>query len=89
MKDKLLLIEIHLKEFIEKSATSLFPSPDSEIKLVSELVKSMEDEIRISEDGAITAPNIYSLNVPSIFVADIRSNQILLNNFATQLIVSP
>ena len=75
MKDKLLLIEIHLKEFIEKSATSLFPSPDSEIKLVTELVKSMEDEIRISEEGTITAPNIYSLNVPSVFVADIRSNQ--------------
>jgi hypothetical protein len=85
MKDKLLLIEIHLKEFIEKSTTSLFVSPDSEMRLVKELVKAMEEEIRIGEDGSITAPNIYCLNVSSKYVADIRSNQDLLNNFALQL----
>ncbi|MGD8458302.1 MAG: DUF3662 domain-containing protein, partial [Anaerolineales bacterium] len=85
MKDKLLLIELHLKEFIEKSATRLFPSPDSEIDLVNQLVRAMEEEIRVGEDGSIAAPNIYSLNVPSKFVADIRSNQNLLNNLASQL----
>jgi hypothetical protein len=85
MKDKLLSIELHLKEFIEKSATRLFPSPDAEIRLVKQLVQAMKEEIRVNEDGSITAPNIYSLNVPSNFVADIRSNQNLLNNLATQL----
>ena len=85
MKDKLLLIELHLKEFIEKSATRLFPSPDSEIRLVKQLVQAMEEEIRVGEDGSIAAPNIYSLNVPSNFVADIRTNQNLLNNLASQL----
>jgi pSer/pThr/pTyr-binding forkhead associated (FHA) protein len=85
MKEKLRLIEIHLKEFIEKSATGLFISPDSEIKLVKELVKAMEEEIRIDEDESITAPNIYCLNVSSNYVADIRSNQDLLNNLALQL----
>jgi hypothetical protein len=85
MKDKLLLVEIHLKEFIEKSAERIFPSHDAEIKLVTDLVQAMQEQIRVEEDGKLIAPNIYSLNVPSKYIADIRSNQTLLNNFAAHL----
>ena len=86
MKDKLLLIEIHLKEFIEKNAAQILPSPDAEIKLVTKLVQAMENQIRVGEEGKLIAPNVFSLNVPSKVVADIRSNQTLLNIFATQLL---
>ncbi len=86
MNEKLRLIETHLKEFIEKNASLIFATHDAETKLVTELIAAMQDQILVEEDGKLIAPNIYSLNVPSSYIADIRSNQTLLNSFAAQLL---
>ena len=85
MKDKLAQIEKHLQNFIEKNTILIFGSPDAEVKLASSLVKAMKDQIRIETNGSITAPNIFSLNVPIDYIADIRTNQTLLNTLGATL----
>ncbi|TES91434.1 MAG: DUF2662 domain-containing protein [Anaerolineales bacterium] len=78
-------IERHLQEFIEKNTTRILGSQDAEVKLVADLVQAMKEQIIVDSEGNITAPNIFSLNVPSEFVADVRSNQSLLNDLAANL----
>ncbi len=85
MKDKLSQIEKHLQNFIEKNTILIFGSPNAEVKLAAALVKAMKDQIRLETDGSITAPNIFSLNVPIDFIADVRSNQTLLNTLGATL----
>jgi len=85
MKDKLAQIEKHLQNFIEKNTILIFGSPDAEVKLASSLVKAMKEQIRIETNGSITAPNIFSLNVPIDYIADIRTNQTLLNTLGATL----
>ena len=85
MKVELHHIERHLQEFIEKNTTCILGSPDADVKLVAALVEAMKEQIIIDSGGNITAPNIFSLNVPSEFVADVRSNQSLLDDLAANL----
>lgn len=86
MKDKLEQIESHLQSFIEKNATRLFRSPDAESRLVAQLIQAVQDQIRTNPDGTISAPNNFSLNVPSSYAADIRANQMLLDTLAASLL---
>lgn len=88
MKDKLSQIEKHLQNFIEKNTILIFGSPDAEVRLAASLVKAMKDQIRIETDGSLTAPNIFSLNVPIDYIADIRSNQTLLNTLGATLMIA-
>jgi pSer/pThr/pTyr-binding forkhead associated (FHA) protein len=85
MKVELHHIERHLQEFIKKNTTSILGTPDADAKLVAALMQAMKEQIIVDSEGNITAPNIFSLNVPSEFVADVRSNQSLLNGLAVSL----
>jgi hypothetical protein len=88
MKEKLSQIEAQLQQFVEKNATRLFGSQDAEARLVSELIQAMQEQIRSSDTGTLTAPNIFSLNVHYLFAQDIRSNQALLDSLAQRLMES-
>lgn len=85
MKDKLKQIELVLQNFIEKNAIRLFGSPDAESHLVSQLIQAVQTQMRVDPDGTISAPNNFSLNVPSAFAADIRANQAFLDSLADNL----
>lgn len=86
MKEKLEQIEAHLQNFIEKNAIRLFRFPDAESRLVAQLIQAVQDQIRTNLDGTISAPNNFSLNVPSSYAADIRVNQVLLDTLAASLL---
>lgn len=85
MKDKLNQIEAQLKKFFEDNTLKLLGPQDTEAKLVSALVKAMQSQIRKDGEGELTAPNNFSLNVPSVNVQDMRANQALINVLATNL----
>jgi hypothetical protein len=85
MKQKLQQIEKALEELIEGGALRVLGSPDAEKELISQLVKTIEDQIQESPDGGHFAPHIFTLSVPAEFSADIRTNQALLDKIAINL----
>lgn len=85
MKDKLQQIEQALENLIEGGALRVLGSPNAEKELISQLVQTLEDQMREDPDGGYSAPHIFTLSVPPEFAADIRTNQALLDKIAINL----
>jgi pSer/pThr/pTyr-binding forkhead associated (FHA) protein len=85
MKPDLGQIEKALQNLVEGSTFHMLGSANPESELISQLVSTLEEQIQIEADGSMTAPNIFTLNVPSSFAADVRSNQPLLDTLAAGL----
>jgi len=85
MKEILKQIEAFLQELIEENSHRLLGSSRFENELVQQLILAMGEKIRADLQGNLTAPHIFSLNVPHEFAEDIRSNQSLLEALAAQL----
>jgi hypothetical protein len=82
MKDKLIYIEHALERLIEGGALTALGAGSPKKELISQLISTLESQMRTGPDGIITAPNIFTLSVPAEFAADIRSNQALLDRIA-------
>lgn len=85
MKQKLQQIEKALENLIEGGTLRILGSPHAEKELISQLVQTLESQMREDSDGRFSAPHIYTLNVPAEFAADIRTNQPLLDKIAINL----
>jgi len=85
MKDILKQIEIFLQTLIEENSHRLLGSTRIENELIKQIIQAMGDKIRTDAEGNLTAPHIFSLSVPQDFADDIRSNQNLLENLASNL----
>jgi len=85
MKDLLNQIETFLQKLIEDNSHRLLGSTRFENQVIKQLIQAMGNQIRTDAEGNLTAPHIFSLNVPQDYSEDIRSNQGLLDNLASQL----
>lgn len=85
MKELLKQIESFLKDLIEDNSHRLLGSSQFENELIQHIIRAMGDQIRADAQGNLTAPHIFSLNVPNEFAEDIRSNQNLLDSLASHL----
>ena len=85
MKDILKQVEVFLQELIEENSHRLLGSSRFENELIHQLIHAMGQQIRSDLQGNLTAPHIFSLNVPYEFAEDIRSNQNLLDTLASHL----
>ena len=87
MEQKLLNIEYALQRLIEGGALRALGSRNPEKELITQLISTLEEQLRRKPDGSLTAPHIFTLSVPSVFAADIRSNQSLLDRLADALTI--
>ena len=85
MKDILKQVEAFIQELIEENSHRLLGSSRFENELIHQLIHAMGEQIRTDLQGNLTAPHIFSLNVPYEFAEDIRSNQNLLDSLAAHL----
>lgn len=85
MKNRLRQIEKYLQRIVEESTDWILGSTRVEKLLVQELIAAMDTQIRVDSEKNILAPNIFSLNVPSKFINEIRSNQSLIENLENNL----
>ncbi len=85
MKELLTQIENFLKELIEENSHRFLGSSRLENELISQIIQALGEQIREDNQGNLNAPHIFSLNVPQEYAEDIRSNQNLLDNLASNL----
>jgi len=85
MKEILKQIEAFLQELIEENSHRLLGSSRFENELIHSLIHAMGEQIRTDLQGNLTAPHIFSLNVPQEYAEDIRSNQNLLDSLVAKL----
>lgn len=85
MKPNLGQIEKALENLIEGGALRILGSQNAEKELISKLLQTLEEQIRIGPEDTLSAPHIFILNVPGDFAADVRTNQPLLDKIAINL----
>jgi hypothetical protein len=85
MKELLNQIEAFLQDLIEDNSHRLLGSSRLENELIKQIINAMGEQIRTDTQSNLTAPHIFSLNVPYDYAEDIRSNQNLLDNLALNL----
>lgn len=78
-------LESQLRILIEGSAEKLFPSNDMRDDLAHTLVSALRREIKVDPDGVKSAPNLYTLLLPSQQARALQENQALLDEVARSL----
>lgn len=85
MNELLSQIESFLQKLIEENSHRLLGSSRLENQLINQIIQAMGDQIRTDPQGNLTAPHIFSLNVPQEYAEDIRSNQNFLDILSSNL----
>lgn len=85
MKELLNKIELYLKSLVEDNTSRIFNSTQVEKQLIKKIISEIGRQIRTDSQGNLTAPNIFSLIVPTEYAEDVRANQVLLDNLANNL----
>jgi hypothetical protein len=78
-------LETHLQVLIEGSAEKIFPSSSVRADLAHQLVQAMHQKIQAGADGSQSAPNLYTLLLPSQQAHALQENPQLLNAVANSL----
>jgi hypothetical protein len=85
IKDQLSRLEIRLQVMIEGSAARLFPSKTSQTDLAQNLMNAMQAGIKTRSDGALIAPNLFTLVVHPLQAGNLKQNQALFDSLTQTL----
>jgi len=82
MKETFDQIEARLRQLIEGSTARLFSEANAEEQLAAQMVAAMRSRTQVLKDGALIAPNLYTIAVHPEYAPDVESNQALLETLA-------
>lgn len=88
LKTKLARLESRLQSLIEGSAARLFPLKEGQSELLPRLVAAMKAGVRAGPDGALLAPNLYTIMVHPDHVQILQEDSALLEELANLVLQS-